>query len=180
MKARIFLVALCVSLLGGGYVYFSAQHLPPVVASHFVAGGAANGFMPRGTYVGLMVALTSGFSLLLPVLASIVDFVPPERFNLPNRDYWLAEERRADTLAFLHWHGAFLGVLLAAFLCFVHWLVLRANAVQPPLFPERTLITALPLFLIVMAIWIGTLFLRFRRPPDDSDGGAGLARRYRR
>jgi hypothetical protein len=164
MKARIFLVALCVAILAGAFVYLSSSGLPPVVASHFVAGGAANGFMPRGTYVGLMVALASGFSLLLPVLVSMVDSVPLERFNLPNRDYWLAEERRADTLAFLHWHGAFLGVLIAAFLCFVHWLVLRANAVQPPLFPERTLITALPLFLLVMAVWIGALFLRFRRP----------------
>lgn len=164
MNSRTVAVALLPSLVIGGFVYLSSSALPPVVASHFAAGGAANGFMARGTYVTLMVVLTVGLPLLFALLSSLVAKVPPNRVSLPNGDYWLAPERRAATLAFLQWHGAFLAVLIAAFLGFVHWLVLRANAVQPPLFPESAFLAALPLFLVVLAAWIGVLFLRFRRP----------------
>lgn len=152
------------SLLAAGFVYFSATELPPVVASHFAAGGAANGFMARGSYVAVMVTLTVGLPLLFAFLTSFVARLPPNRVSLPNGDYWLAPERRATTLAYLQWHGAMLGVLLALFLCIVHWLVLRANAVRPPLFPESAFLTVLILFVAAVGVWIGALFLRFRRP----------------
>lgn len=34
----------------GAFVWLTAEALPPVVASHFSASGAADGFMPRKTY----------------------------------------------------------------------------------------------------------------------------------
>lgn len=141
----------------------SSRSLPPVVASHFAAGGSADGFLPRGGYVALMLSLTVGLPLLLVLLSSLVRLLPPRLINLPARDYWLAPERSAETRAFLQWHGAFLGVLLALFLCFVHWLVVRANALQPPVFPESPFFAGLALFLAALVTWIGVLVRRFRR-----------------
>lgn len=164
MKLPIVAFVFLLSLLIGGLVHSSSSALPPLVASHFAAGGAANGFMARGSYVTLMVALTVGLPLLFAVISSVIAKVPPERVSLPNRDYWFAPERRAGTLAFLQWHGTLLGVMIAVCLGFLHWLVLSANATQPPMFPESAFLTGLPVLLAAVAVWIGALFVRFRRP----------------
>ncbi len=116
------------------FILLSGRSLPPVVASHFAASGRPDGFMPRTAYLGLMLFITVAVPLLLALGLSSVRFVPPRYFSLPNREYWLAPERRDETFAFIHGHGMYLSALLTAFLCFVHWLVVRANQLQPPRF----------------------------------------------
>lgn len=157
-------VLLLLFLAAVAFVALSAAFLPPVVASHFAVGGAANGFMPRAGYLALMMALMVGVPLLLVGLASVVRVLPTESISLPNREYWLSPERREETLAFLESHGRFPGVLLLIFLCFVHALVLVANGRQPPLFPERPFLVGLVLFVAVLLGWVGALILHFRRP----------------
>jgi serine/threonine-protein kinase len=159
---KLLLVCLLLSV-AAAFVVLSSGSLPPKVASHFVVGGAANAYMPRGAYVELMLEVVVGAPALLIAVSTLVRFVPTRFLNLPNRAYWLAPERRAETLAFLQYHGAFLGLLLAAFLCFVHWLVVRANAQHPPLFPESSMNTGLVLFLAAVVVWLGVLVVRFRR-----------------
>ncbi len=156
-----FLVVLAAA---AGFILVSGQSLPPVVASHFAASGRANGFMPRGAYLGLMLLITVGVPLVLAFVHRLVRFVPPNLFNLPNRDYWLAPEQITETLTFLQNHGIYLSVLLTAFLCFIHWLVVGANRLQPPHFSASLFVTGFVLFLLAVAIWIGLLIVHFRRP----------------
>jgi hypothetical protein len=158
---------LAVLVAAAAFIWLSSGSLPPVVASHFVAGGAANGFMPRSAYLGLTLAVTVGLPLILALVMGSVTRLVPDRFiNLPNRDYWLAPERRQETLDYLSNQGNRFAMLLCAFLCFVHWLVVRANAMQPPHFPESTLVTALPLFGVALLVWIGAFLVRFLRRPS--------------
>lgn len=156
---------LALLLLAAAFVIVSSISLPSVVASHFAGGGAANGFMPRGAYIAVMLSATVGLPLLLLFLSSLIRRVPPQFINLPNRDYWLAPERSAGTFAFLQLHGASFGVLLAIFLCFAHWLVVRANAEHPPLFPESLFLAGLMLFAVALVAWLGVLVVHFRRRP---------------
>lgn len=156
-------------LAAAAFIHVSSASLPPVVASHFAAGGAANGFMPRDGYVALMTVLVVVVPLFLAGVSSLVAIMPVDRINLPNREYWLAPERVDDTMAFLQAHGRYLALLLAAFLCFVHWLVVLANGQQPPLFPERRFLAGLSLFLLAMLGWGGVLVLRFRRRRQGGD-----------
>ena len=106
--------------VAAGFIVLSGQLLPPIVASHFAAGGNANGFMPRNAYLGLMLFVAVGVPFLLALINSSLRFIPPHLVNLPNRDYWLAPERTEQTFAVLFKHGIFLSVLLVAFLSFVH------------------------------------------------------------
>jgi hypothetical protein len=53
---RLLLVTL---VLAVAFVFATGSSLPPVVAAHFIAGGAANGFMPLGTYRRFTIALQS-------------------------------------------------------------------------------------------------------------------------
>jgi hypothetical protein len=149
--------------LGVIFVLVTGDFLPPVVASHFVVGGAANGFVPRATYLRFMVALVICLPLLFALLASITSLLPVRFINLPNREYWLAPERQADSLAYLRNHSARFGVLLVVFLCFVHWLVVKANSLSPALFPELMFFLGMAAFLVGLVIWLGALVAHFRR-----------------
>lgn len=151
--------------VAAAFILLSGQSLPPVVASHFTAGGNANGFMPRGAYLGLMLSITVLVPLLLALGHGVVRLVPPQFVSLPNRDYWLAPERAAETFAFLRQHGMLMSGMLAAFLCFVHWLVVRANALQPPRLSEAWFISGLVVFLLALAVWLGVFVAHFRRRP---------------
>jgi len=55
--------------------------------------------------------------------------------------------------------------LLVVFLCFVHWLVVKANTLQPPRLAVRSFIAGLLLFLVAAVVWLGTLLVHFRRCP---------------
>lgn len=152
--------------LAGGFVLYTAGALPAVVASHFVAGGAADGFMPHDAYVTLMLAVTVGLPLLLAALTGLTRFLPPERINLPHRDYWLAPEREAQTLAYLASRGAGFAKLLAIFLAFVHWLVVRANSAQPPHFPEALFFAGLAVFVAALLLGLAGFVGHFSRRHD--------------
>ena len=159
---RLLLATLALAI---AFVFVTGSSLPPVVASHFIAGGTANGFMPRGIYLRFTIALLVGLPLLIAFLASFTSFLPTRFVNLPNREYWLATERQADTLVYLRKHGTHFGVLLAVFFCFVHWLVVRANAHSPPLFPESLFFMGMAAFLVGLVTWLGAFIVHFRRRP---------------
>jgi hypothetical protein len=147
------------------YVWLSSQSLPPVVASHFGASGAANGFMRRDAYAWFMVALTAVIPALLVFLPGAAMSSPRARINLPNRDYWLAPERREETLAYLRGTTRRFGYLLLGFLAYAHWLVVRANAVVPPRLDSAWFIGGLVVLLLACALWIAGMFRRFGRVP---------------
>ena len=56
--------------------------------------------------------------------------------QLPNRDYWLAPQRRDESLDFLASHGYRLGRVLIVLMTGLHYLVLVANRTEPPILPE--------------------------------------------
>lgn len=150
--------------IGAAFIYASSASLPPVIASHFVAGGAANGFMPKSAYLQFIALMTLGLPLLLGFLLGLGRHLPPSLINLPNRGYWLAPERSEATRHYIGRQGHTFAALLVVFLCFVHWQVVRANRVQPPRLPERALTLGLVLFLLATVVWIGAFLVRFRRP----------------
>jgi hypothetical protein len=120
--------------------------------------------MPRATYLRFIIAFLVALPLLIVLLTGITSLLPARFINLPNREYWLAPKREADTLAYIRKHGVHFGVMLAIFFCFVHWLVVQANAHNPPLFPESLFFIGMAAFLAGLVIWIGRFIVRFRRP----------------
>lgn len=144
-------------------IALTADWLPAQVASHFGPSGFANGFMRREVYL----AFTIGLVVLPPALVGLCIALSlrhfPRALNLPNRDYWLAPERREETSAFLMAHAAWLAALLAAFAFGVHLLLVRANLNVPPRLETGPFLAALAIFAIVMVVWIGVLARRFRR-----------------
>ena len=150
----------------GGFVWLSSNDLPAIMASHFGPGGNANGFVRRDAYAVPMLALVVLVPLLVASGALLVSVLPLRFINLPNKQYWLAPERRGETLEALESLSLRFAVVLTVFLCFVHWLVVRANSVQPPALPENWFFAGLAVFGAVTLAWVVNLFRRFGRIPD--------------
>jgi hypothetical protein len=145
------------------FVWLTSMGLPPLVASHFGFGGAANGFMTRSFYTRFMVAFVIGLPAFMVLVTWYAVGNAKARLNLPNRDYWLVPERRAATVAFLRAGILWFGVLLVTFLCYAHELVVLANTVQPPQLPESWFIGGLVVFFVVLFIAVRAFLHRFRR-----------------
>lgn len=152
-------------LAAAAFVMVTSRSLPIVVASHFGPGGSPNGFMAHKSYVRFMLAFVVVLPLLLNLTAIAVARLPVRLVNIPHREYWLAPERRAQAVATLQGLMRLFAVLLVAFLCYVHWLVVRANATLPPRLDGGAFAAGLGAFMVALIAWIVTLRRRFRAPP---------------
>ena len=146
------------------FVWRSSQALPPLVASHFAASGAANSYMSRSVYTIVSILLVVGAPLFVAFLPSLLIGKGERKLNLPNRDYWLAPERREATLSFLRAHGKWFAAALAVFLTYAHWLVVQANALKPPVLAPSAILGGLAVFLAALTAWLVVLYVRFRKP----------------
>ena len=134
------------------------------VATHFDAAGRANGWMTRTGYGIFMAAFGICLPLLIWALIPLISRRFPRGINIPAREYWLAPERREETLAFLRWHMGWLATLMVLFFIAIHHLLLLANALRPPALPHTPFFFMLGCFLAGTAVWTILLWRRFRRP----------------
>lgn len=141
---------------------------PPLaepVATHFDGAGNPNGWMSRNGYVVFMIAFGIGLPLLIMGLIRVAPVRYPRRLRIPNRSYWLAPERREETLRFLNAHVAWLATLMVLFVIAIHHLLLLANSSLPARLPQTPFLSLLGSFLAGLAVWIGVLWYRFRKEP---------------
>jgi len=146
------------------FVFQTGGTLPDMVATHFGPTGAVNGSMPRSLYVDGMLIFVVVLPLGLNLLVGRVLRLPDSRINIPHREYWLAPERRAAMIEQLSNHMRFFGVMLAAFLCYVHWRVVLANRLTPPMLDNTKFAYGLATFMAALVTWIVVLRRSFRPP----------------
>jgi uncharacterized membrane protein len=156
------LVALAIShiglVLGLALTY---GYLPPVVASHFNATGTPDGWMSRAAYLSIMAAVAFGVSALALGTFYCIHYFPSWMINLPQRDYWLAPERRAATSDELFRAAMWLASLETIFILCLHLFVVAANSAQPPRLSSQVWFL-LAGFLLATLIWTIALIRRFR------------------
>jgi hypothetical protein len=152
----------CVAL-GALFVWLTGLQMPRLIASHFALGGIADGFMLRDRYLRFFLCIT----IILPIVVALPVTValrnPNAAINLPNRDYWLAPERRAETFAFVRSQMVRFGVALLIFLCYIHWLVVLANRHAPPVLHNSSFVAAIVVLVVFMTIWTIIYIRRFRK-----------------
>jgi len=163
MLPRLLFVLLLI--VAPAVIWATSAPLPARVATHFGRGGLANGWMTHDGYLMFILA----FTVLLPAFVVVMLCVLPRargsRAGIPNRNYWLAPERRGATLSALASHGFWLGCLLVVFLTAIHLLTVEANAVTPARLSESTLIGVMAGFAVGILLWVLALWARFRDAP---------------
>jgi uncharacterized membrane protein len=163
--ARSFLILICLIVFAGVFIVYTSQILPDRVATHFGAGHEADGWMSRAGYVSFMLAFTLGIAGLLVFATSVLPARFPQWTNVPNRDYWLAPQRRDESLRYLAAHGRRLAYLVVMMMLGMHYTILIANQTQPPGLPGSIFTSILFSFVLALLWWIVRLYRRFHRPP---------------
>ncbi len=178
MKSLLF----AFGILALAWIFFFVEifkwypRLPEHVATHFDWAGHPNGWMSRAAHLKILIALGLGAPVFIAAICYATRFIPAAFVNIPNREYWLAPERRAQTSTKLFRHGILLAAIMTAFITGVHLLIVGANlAVRPGVSPtaaetvyadfvapaSHALIGA---FVVAIAVWTVALVLEFRRP----------------
>ena len=154
---------LAVLVLGMAQLTVYYPQLPETMAVHFNQDGTANGWSSREVYfsiqIGLLVTLT-----LFAAFAPLWGRRPGVKFRLPSSDYWLASERKEQTMAWIENSYRKLFLLSMILMLLVSEQVLRANLSQPVHLDSTLFLVGLGLYFLVIAIWLIRLFRRFRRP----------------
>jgi uncharacterized membrane protein len=159
---------LIIWLIFAGYVWFSSEQLPERVATHFGARGEPNGWMSREGHLRFMLFFGAALPVFILGLFVFIRRTHGWGLNIPHRDYWLAPERREDTLASIQRDGSWLAGLLIMFLAAIHYSIVAANAQTPAVLPMTQFIGIVGGFLLAMGAWSVVFLGRFfRRPPRE-------------
>jgi uncharacterized membrane protein len=142
-------------------VYY--PQLPAQLASHFDAAGRPNGWSSKSAYFALQAFIVLVLTLCFAALPSWLERAPARLLNLPNKDYWLAPERRAATMARVASALTWFGCAVLAFIVVVTSLVIDFNL------GHRRVLPATPIWALLGGIAVCTVVLVLRlgrRPPS--------------
>jgi uncharacterized membrane protein len=95
-SSRLFLLGLVlVSLVEAARQWNSA---PSRVPSHFDAAGRPNAWSSRDEFFYVQVGVTLAVAAVFIGIPRLLKSAPASLINLPNKSYWLAPERREETI----------------------------------------------------------------------------------
>jgi len=89
--------------------------------------------------------------------------LPAGSMNLPHRDYWLAPERRPQTVDWISGQVAWLGCINVLFLAGIYWLTLQANHLNPVHLPLNLFLAFVAVFLMAMTLWVFRFYRHFAK-----------------
>ncbi len=158
--SRVILAFLLFGLIGQLLYYY--PNLPEKMASHFNDRGEPDGWMLKQNFLifelVILLILIAEFMLLPLIIAKM----PDSLINLPNKTYWLADEKREETFSVIGHYFEWLSVGLFGLFIAVNEMVFLANLAGQPLHNSVWII--LGIFLLFVVIWLIKFILRFRKP----------------
>ncbi len=159
------ILAACTLALIAELAYFYPQ-LPETIASHFDADGVPNGWMSRRAFMGVMVSVsfitvipTVGLALALPRMSGSI--------NIPNKAYWLAPERREETIAAISSAMIWMECAVMGLLIVLTFFVCRLNIAGTARL-ELPMLPTLGVFFALVGFIIARLILKFRNVSHQS------------
>ena len=137
--------------------------LPERIASHFGASGEANGYMDRSSFLTLHGFLAVFLTLMISGVSFLLPSLPNESINLPNKAYFLAPERRRETLDYLISRMMVFNSATLLLITAIFQVVYEAN-IQGKNSIGWTPLLLVGAFLIYTTIWSIGLIRRFTIP----------------
>ena len=161
LATTIFLLLLVTGLFQN--LYFVPQ-MPPKVASHFDGAGNANGWSSRSSFATMHAVTFLFLGALFGALPWLFGVIPPSLINMPHREYWLAPERRKESLAYLSVTMMWFGVVMMLFMLVIMQLTIDANVSGSGRLDPVSLWSSLALLLGYILVWVVKLYRRFPKP----------------
>jgi uncharacterized membrane protein len=162
---KMLLVLLIVTAL----IYFSYLYpqLPERMPSHFNSSGAPNAWMPKSSFFTFFPGVIFLVCLISLGVPKLISRLPPDQINLPNKGYWLAPDRRADTFQFFEASFAWFGCAMLAFFVFGIYLAAQASLAPASGFDTNTFLLGLAALFVFLLFWLFRLFFHFSRPRSN-------------
>ena len=110
-----------------------------------------------------------GIAAVAFLAPKLVAMLPPAMINLPNKDYWLAPERRAETVQYLEAAFAWFGCALYLVLFFALNYAVGANLHRDRHPDSSGIWIPLVAFVSFTLVWSTRLALRFTRMPNNNN-----------
>ena len=130
---KILIAAIVVGALA--QCIFAFPLLPGRVASHFGPSGLPNGWMTKQTFFLIYAALIAGAFFIGFYPARVIARASSTEINLPNKDYWLAPERRPATMAFFERYFSWYSCIFLLTEVLAMGLAIQANLSPVPRLP---------------------------------------------
>jgi uncharacterized membrane protein len=163
--SRWVFAALLIAVVAQAVVYY--PQLPERMASHFNGAGQPNAWSPKLGFFGLQAFVVAVVTASFALLPAWIQRLPARLINLPNKDYWLAPERHATTMASVGAALTWFGCVVLTFILVITWRVIRFNLGLDPVLPASTLGTLLAGLVICVVLLILRMLYLGRRPPLD-------------
>ena len=148
----------------GAQTIYYYPRLPAVVGQHFGGDGRANGWASRDAFFILSWTVLLVISAIFMFTPRVLRTAPVSLINLPHKDYWLAPERKEESLRFLERDMEWMGVMTVGFIALVLHLAIRANLNPEHRLENGPFVTLLVAFLVATTGWIVRLYRRFPNP----------------
>jgi serine/threonine-protein kinase len=163
--ALIALLALFAVL--SGVVAATYPMLPGRVATHFSAGGEPDGWSSRPAYAASLLGGAAVTAALCAGPIYLARFLDASAINIPNREYWLAPERRAEADRRMLAFGLWLAALTVALFIGLHALTVLANRREPARLPMADGLGLMAAYLLgvgFLCVGLCTWFWRVEEP----------------
>lgn len=151
-------------LLGIAEALYYYPLLPDRVAIHFNAAGIADAWGPKSAFLEIFGLVFNIVAVLFCGLALLLRRIPDSMMNLPNKDYWLAPERREQTMARLTDQMFFTGAMTLILLDALFFLTMKANLTTSPTLPATLMWAMIIGFIVINIAWIVSMLRSFRLP----------------
>jgi uncharacterized membrane protein len=165
MKSSLAPVVLLALLYVGflGYMFASTPALPDRVATHFNFAGQPDGWMTRTQHLVFMTLFGIGLPLIFVLLSFLTRILPNDVINVPRRDYWLAPQRRDETMRYLMRHCWWPACLAVVFVAGIQYLVVEANRQAPAQFSLTGILLIATGFAAGIVVWAIVMMRHFYR-----------------
>ncbi len=159
-KPFVIFVALIAIAIVQTIYYF--PRVPEVMASHFNGVGDTNEWSSKLVFFGIYVGVLALTVFIFTVIPN--KFIHRSRtwLNLPNKEYWLAPERKDQTINFMRNHMMNFGIANVLLAIIVVQLVILANFDSQPKL-EQGIMWALAIYFVYLAYWLIRYFMIFKR-----------------
>jgi uncharacterized membrane protein len=162
-RTRFFLLGLVlVSLVEAARQRSSA---PARVPSHFDVAGRPNAWASRDEFFFLQVGVTILVGALFIGIPALLKSTPASLINLPNKSYWLAPERRGETMDRLA--SSFEVFACATVLLLILVFELTSQASHGGNLATSAFVPVLVAYLVFSAGWTVALIRMFAHVPNE-------------
>jgi uncharacterized membrane protein len=148
-------------------IVLQAPYLPPQMAVRFNAAGVPVGFSSAQAFSTINLVIIAVIVTAFLILPGAMARRRQLRWRLPNREYWLANERREKTIEYLQRQFLWYGIITLILLMAVFQLVVDANHHAPVVLDSTRLVWLLIGYVAFIIVWGGALWRRFSRPPAE-------------